>query len=123
MDVSTLQRELGIRIQALRKQRGLTQEELAEAVGRSVDTVSNIERGFSLTRIETALAIAVALKTTLRDLFDLEPLPSTAPEKRVLIDQLIELVRPLDPGTLEALVAQTQILLRVREGAGRKKIR
>jgi len=66
----TRQRALGHRIKALRKERKLSQEDLAEMIGKSVDTVSNIERGFSSTRLSTVFEIAEALKVGFIDLFD-----------------------------------------------------
>lgn len=41
--------------------RNISQEALADAVGRSVDTISNLERGATLTRLETIIEIARAL--------------------------------------------------------------
>lgn len=67
-----LKRLFGLKVQALRRRRGLTQEGLAEAVGKSVDTISNIERGAGSPRVETALDIANTLGVTLAELFDVE---------------------------------------------------
>jgi len=52
MDADELKRRFGKRVQGLREAQGLTQEQLAARIQRSVDTVSNIERG--ATRIEVA---------------------------------------------------------------------
>lgn len=67
-----LKRLFGLKVQALRRRRGLTQEGLAEALGKSVDTISNIERGAGSPRVETALDIANTLGVTLAELFDVE---------------------------------------------------
>ncbi len=112
-------RPFGQRVQTLRKRQGLTQEELAQQIGKSVDTISNIERGFSSTRIETAVAIADALGTTLSDLFDFQAVPPAQREARRLTNELLELIRPLDASTIEAITAQVEILLRVRERASK----
>ena len=82
-----------------------------------MDTISNIERGFSSTRIETAFAIATALETTLADLFDIQPTPAKDKEVRRLTNELLDLLAPLDAPTIEAITAQTEILLRVHERA------
>jgi len=71
MKQSDILKEFGLRVQFLRKEKGLTQAELAEKIERTEDTISNIERGISSTRIETAARIAEALKVQLSDLFDL----------------------------------------------------
>lgn len=67
------QRLFGNRVKALRKARSLSQEELAEAIGKSVDTISNIERGFNSTRISTVFDIADALHVSFVELFDWVP--------------------------------------------------
>jgi transcriptional regulator with XRE-family HTH domain len=60
----------GIRVRVLRDQRGLTQEQLAEAIERAVDTLSLIERGVNWPSIETVERIAQALGATAAELFD-----------------------------------------------------
>lgn len=118
MDISEIRQGFGRRVQSLRKAEGLTQEVLAQRIGRSVDTISNIERGFSSTRIETAAAIADALGTTLSDLFDFQAVPSSEREARRLTNELLTLVMNLDVPTIEAIIAQAEILLRVKERTG-----
>jgi transcriptional regulator with XRE-family HTH domain len=60
----------GKRVQHLRRLRKLTQEQLADDTDLSVDTISNIERGLSSTRIETVGSLAKALNVTLAELFE-----------------------------------------------------
>ena len=54
---------VGSKIQAIRKRRKLTQPQLADRIGRSVDALSNLERGVSLrgkdTKPETQLRKAL----------------------------------------------------------------
>ncbi|MFO5439508.1 MAG: helix-turn-helix domain-containing protein, partial [Dolichospermum sp.] len=52
----------GDRVQALRKERGITQEQLAEHIDKSVEHISYIERGERAPSFETILDIAEALK-------------------------------------------------------------
>jgi len=59
-----LRRVFAQRLQTERRDRGLTQEQLAEKIGRSVDLVSRLERATTGPSIET-LAL-------LSDVFDLE---------------------------------------------------
>ena len=116
MAKSDVQRRFGRRVKALRQQRGLSQEQLAEAIGRSVDTVSNIERGFSATRIATADLIARTFGVELQELFDIsqdETTDSIEARRRTLLRQLIELFRHQEPAVLEAAIRQSEALLSV----------
>ena len=65
-----LQKELGARIAYLRRSRGLTQEQLAEAVDRSVEFISLVERGINAPSVSGLERFAKALKVEVRDLFD-----------------------------------------------------
>lgn len=63
-----LQNRIGIRVQALRKAKGLTQEELAGRSGKSVDTLSLIERGRILPAIDTLYALGHGLDVSAHQL-------------------------------------------------------
>lgn len=54
----------GKRIKELRKNAGMTQEQLAEAVGISVEMMGKLERGVSGTSIDTMGQIAEALSSS-----------------------------------------------------------
>src|SRR5689334_11130070 len=49
---------IGLRVRALRLERGLTQEDMAERIERSVDTVSNLERGSGSLSLKTLCLVA-----------------------------------------------------------------
>jgi transcriptional regulator with XRE-family HTH domain len=57
-------------LKELRKQRGLTQEDLAMRTGRSVDAVSQWERGLNWPTFETLIRLADALDVPPRTFFD-----------------------------------------------------
>lgn len=117
----TRQRALGRRIKTLRKERKLSQEDLAELIGRSVDTVSNIERGFSSTRISTAFELADALKVSFIDLFDWVETAKLTPLQKSRAE-LVEKFRVLLEGGSDATVADIAELTRaISEAAIRKK--
>lgn len=61
---------IGIRVRAARKASGLTQARLAEAVNRTVEAISNIERGRSLPPLDLLDAIARVLGCSLPALVD-----------------------------------------------------
>ncbi len=62
-------RNLGARIRTLRRQRGLTQGALAEAVDLSIAYMSLIERGGRNPPFTTVVAIAHALHVPLIDIY------------------------------------------------------
>ena len=61
-------RQLGLRMRAYRLERRLTQEQLAEKLGRSVETISNLERGLSRPSDATLHRLARALEVSIDDL-------------------------------------------------------
>jgi transcriptional regulator with XRE-family HTH domain len=67
-----LQKKLGQRIASLRKSRKLTQEQLAEAVGCSVEFVSLVERGVNAPSVSGLEKFAKILKVEVRELFTFE---------------------------------------------------
>ncbi len=57
-----IRHQVGLKIRDFRKAAGLTQEQLAERIGKSVQTISQIERGGFAPSLGTIEAIAKALK-------------------------------------------------------------
>lgn len=64
-----IKKELGKKIKRMRLNRGLTQEQLAEAVDVSQRTLSGIEIGENFVTAETLDKIIEALDTTTEELF------------------------------------------------------
>lgn len=64
-----LMKSFGKRVAAVRKSRGLTQQELAEAIGMSVVAIAYIETGKRWARLGTLTKIANALRVDVSDLF------------------------------------------------------
>jgi transcriptional regulator with XRE-family HTH domain len=67
-----LQRKLGQRIASLRKARKLTQEQLAEAIGCSVEFISLVERGVNAPSVAGLGKFAKVLKIEVKELFSFE---------------------------------------------------
>jgi transcriptional regulator with XRE-family HTH domain len=67
-----LQRKLGQRIASLRKVRKLTQEQLAETVGCSVEFISLVERGVNAPSVAGLEKFAKILKVEVKELFTFE---------------------------------------------------
>ena len=113
----------GKRIQELRKQKGWSQERLAEAIGRTRDAVSNMERGVNGTHIKIAYGIAEALGVPLADLFEFGPAQGVDRERRAQINKLIALVVDRDAVTLQKLHGLVALALEVNapRSPGRRK--
>jgi transcriptional regulator with XRE-family HTH domain len=100
---------LGLRLKAIRKQKGLTQGELAERIGRSMDAVSNLERGKSLPSFETIELLCQVLEIPLKQLFDFEDV-ALPRRKSELIEELVTVARELPSADLELALDQIRAL-------------
>jgi DNA-binding XRE family transcriptional regulator len=67
--MSTLRFRFGRRVRQVRRQQDLTQEQLAEAAGISVEFLSNIERGVNAPSFETLEKLAEVLQVPVQELF------------------------------------------------------
>ncbi len=94
---------------------------MAEKVDRSRDSISNIERGFSSTRIETAYNLAKTLGVTLSELFDFEGATSKGRAHRRLIEDIARLLQPHDEETITAVKKMIEGVLSVRVKSKRKR--
>ena len=115
-----LKLKFGLRVRGLREAQGMTQDQLAEKIGRTVDTVGNIERGINGTRIDVAGRIAVVLKVSVADLFsfDEEGEPSSDREHRRIIQGLTATLNSLDMKSLLSVkdVIEASVKLAGRRG-------
>jgi transcriptional regulator with XRE-family HTH domain len=65
-----IRKNFGIRLKTLRRQAGLTQEQLAEATDISVDFISLVERGINAPSFDNIERLAKALGKKHQELFD-----------------------------------------------------
>ena len=77
-------KKLGIRIKELRKQRGLTQEQVAEKIQLEQNTISVIESGRNFPTLVTLEKIANVLQVDLSDFFNYETSEDTEVIKKIL---------------------------------------
>ncbi len=124
MAKADLKASFGLKVRALREAQRFTQDELADRIGRSVDTVSNIERGIYATRIEVAGRIAQALKVDLAELFDFRDnvKPSSDREHRRIVRNLTALLNDLDTKNLLALRDVIEASVKLTRGRRAKNI-
>lgn len=70
--MNQLKTRFGKRLQHLRSEYGFTQEQLANAVDLTVESISNIERGVYGPKFDTLEKIAVALQIPVKELFEFD---------------------------------------------------
>ena len=99
-------RQIGNKLLALRKDRGLTQAELAEKAGLADRTYADIERGTVNMRLLTLVKICDALKIRPNDVLLSDETPSEVDQ-----DATIERLRNCPPSTREALTWMLKIFL------------
>lgn len=102
--------ELGKKIKRMRLNRGLTQEQLAEAVDVSQRTLSGIEIGENFVTAETLDKIIKALNTTSEELFSTNHLK----EERELISEIENNIKTIskNPTKLDILYNVTKSLIK-----------
>jgi transcriptional regulator with XRE-family HTH domain len=91
------QKKLARRVTSLRLRSGMTQEELAEASGLTVEAVSRIERSERAPRLGTLEKLAAGLELTLSELFDFDeraPHRAYRPDVRRIAELLADQPRP-----------------------------
>jgi transcriptional regulator with XRE-family HTH domain len=68
--MASLKIEFGKKLKIIRKQAGLTQEQLAENIGVSIESISNMERGLHSPSFNNLEKIAVAINVKVKELFE-----------------------------------------------------
>jgi transcriptional regulator with XRE-family HTH domain len=112
--VSNLHR-IGLRVRALRLERGLSQEALAGEIDRSVDTISSLERGIGSTSLETLERLAACFEVRFRDLLDGEDEPAPEQSARTGMQvALAKLGRSLSDDDLGIAVELVRVLAKRR---------
>ena len=95
-----LRTQVGLAIRHQRKMKGWSQAQLAEKIGRTVETVNKIERGLSAPSFETLEALSRALTVPVGSFFwtaDLEP----AEIERDALQRLVARLSGLDSDDIE----------------------
>jgi transcriptional regulator with XRE-family HTH domain len=70
--MGNLKTNFGQNLKRLRKTRKLTQEQLAESIGVSVDFISNVERGINGPSFDTLEKLAAVLGVAVVELFQFD---------------------------------------------------
>ena len=104
-----LKQNIGLRVKAARQQRGLTQAQLAEAIDKAFETLSNIERGKTAPNFSTLHDIANVLGLPMREFFDVDEAELSDARQRLLI-QLNTMISQMDDRQLNLLLKLGQVL-------------
>jgi transcriptional regulator with XRE-family HTH domain len=104
-------RDIGLRIRAHRLERRLTQEQLAEGIERSVETISNLERGVSLPNEATLIRLAQVLDISIDEL--LKERKAGTSKRPIEFFRATEVLRALDEKKLRLAY---RILKAIAEG-------
>jgi transcriptional regulator with XRE-family HTH domain len=104
---------IAARTRAARKARSMTQSQLADAVARTVEAISNIERGLSLPPIDLLQRIADALDVSIADLIEASVSSGAPGERAVLEMELRSTASGLPLQHLRAAVDQIRALARL----------
>lgn len=95
----SLKHKFGLRLQEIRKLRGLTQEKLAEIIGVDTPHISNIERGKYFVKAETLENLAKALDVEEKEFFEFNHFQ----KREFIIDSINEYANKCDTSKLEFL--------------------
>lgn len=96
--------EFGRMLRALREQRNLTQEDLAELIDRSVQAISKMERGLTFPKLETLIRISAKLGVPLREIVKVfDPIETIEVDRLALESSIIEATRKISIGNLHIL--------------------
>ena len=112
-----LKQHIGLRVRAERQRLDLTQEQLAERVGKAVETISNIERGFSYTGLETLEKLSAVLDAPIVSFFEgADRTRSLSRERAKLEDELSGAARTLSDRDLRTTLQLARTFQANKEG-------
>ncbi|MBI5893984.1 MAG: helix-turn-helix domain-containing protein [Deltaproteobacteria bacterium] len=99
----------GMRMKELRKNQGLSQEQLAEKVDISSKYVSRVEMGYSFPSLDTLEKLASALNVELKDFFEFS---HKTPNQKELKETLNTLLKEADEEKTRLLVKIARAVVR-----------
>lgn len=114
----SLRDQVAARIKTLRKERGLTQERLAEAIDRSVYSVSQLERGVTVPSFETLERLAERFSVPISWFFEGRG-EGERIDRRALLKELVETAGTLPGDDLRTVLDLASLLAARRQPAKR----
>ncbi|MEQ9519143.1 MAG: helix-turn-helix transcriptional regulator [Parvibaculum sp.] len=116
-----IKKAVGLKIKEFRAARGLTQADLADVIGRSVDTVSHLERGVSLPNFRTLELLSVELKVPMRSFFPSSDAELKSAKRASAIAQVEALINELQERDLETAIELLEVLVKSKKRSPRKR--
>lgn len=111
-----LKHYIGLQIRTARKAKGLTQEQMAGAIDRAVETISNIERGNTVAGLDLLERIAKALEKPLAEFFQgAEEVADLSARRAEMTIAARQLLTELSDTDLELAIEQISAIAR-RQG-------
>jgi len=107
-----IKKSLAIKVKALRKSSGLTQEELAAKCNVSWRTVSNIERALVVPDVAMLVQMSQIFATSLDELLSLNPDNSKSKSRLNREQFVIEKIRTLSDKSLDFLLDELILLFK-----------
>ena len=102
-----LKKMIGARIQKLRKQKGLTQDELSEKVNISSKYLSSIERGKENPTLNTFISIAEELSVDIEEFFT----EIQIEDPKITKEMILSLVDEADEGQLNTIYQILSVII------------
>jgi transcriptional regulator with XRE-family HTH domain len=100
----------GMRLKAHRQELKITQEELAESVGKSSETISKLERGLVYPGVDMLILLAERLDTTLDSLVGTQSTISMSKKQSALMAQAASTLNTMSEDKLKVAVKQLKAL-------------
>jgi len=107
MTKSDIKKQFGNNVKYYRKLRKITQFDFADMIGKSEETISNIERGIPSTGIELIGKIAKTLNVSIEQLFDRDIITvnnNIDIKRNDLIDNIVAILETKDERFLKNLL-------------------
>jgi len=100
------------KIKQAREAKKLTQQQLANAIGRTTDTVSALERGKNFPGVDTFKSLSDVLEVPIRDFFDFGPMIKTTKntERDKRLTELLDVAQSLEENALDIALEQLKVL-------------
>lgn len=104
-------RQVGKRLRELREERGLTQAQLAGLLGKSVETISNFERGKVVTSLLTLNQLAGHFGVAVGEFLSDVPIPSLQAHRSDAAAKVFNAADLLPEDDLEIVAGLVEVLL------------